>query len=41
MRTAFLYAADIRDRYTVLHFARDCGVLEQLADEVLHSAFSE
>ena len=39
MRTAFLYAADIRDRYTVLHFARDCGVLEHYADEVLATAF--
>ena len=41
IRTAFIYAADIRDRYTVLHFARDCGVLEQIADEVLNTAFSQ
>ena len=40
MRRAFLHAADIRDRYTVLHFARDCGMLETVADEVLSSAFS-
>ena len=39
MRRAFLHAADIRNRYTVLHFARDCGMLEQLADEVLSTAF--
>ncbi len=39
MKTALCFAADIRDRYTVLHFARDCGVLEQCADDIIASAF--
>jgi glycerol-1-phosphate dehydrogenase [NAD(P)+] len=40
MRQALIFAADIRDRYTVLHFARDCGVLESIADEVIETAFA-
>lgn len=35
MREAFLRAKDIRKRYTVLHFAHDLGVLQELAEEVL------
>ncbi|MFQ5822784.1 MAG: sn-glycerol-1-phosphate dehydrogenase [bacterium] len=35
LRKAFLYAKDIRDRYTVLDFAHDLGVLESLCDEIL------
>ena len=39
MKQALVFAADIRDRYTVLHFARDCGVLESIAEEVIETAF--
>ncbi len=39
MRTALVHAADIRDRYSVLHFARDIGVLEDIADHVISRAF--
>lgn len=35
LREAFLRAKDIRQRYTVLHFAHDLGVLQDLAEEVL------
>lgn len=35
VRHTFLHACDIRGRYTVLHFARDAGILEQVADAVL------
>ena len=35
VRRAYLHASDIRDRYTVLHLARDTGVLDRTADEVL------
>ncbi len=35
VRFALLHAADIRARYTVLHLAREIGLLEELADEVL------
>jgi glycerol-1-phosphate dehydrogenase [NAD(P)+] len=35
LRTAFLHARDIRGRYTVLDFAHDLGVLEELCEEVL------
>jgi glycerol-1-phosphate dehydrogenase [NAD(P)+] len=35
LRNAFLYARDIRGRYTVLDFAQDLGVLERLCDDVL------
>ena len=41
MRTALVHAADIRDRYSILHFARDIGVLEDIADRVLELAFCD
>ncbi len=34
IRKAFLYSADIRNRYTILHLARDLGLLHDSADEV-------
>ncbi len=36
---ALLHAADIRARYTVLHFARDLGLLDKLATNILASEF--
>jgi glycerol-1-phosphate dehydrogenase [NAD(P)+] len=35
LRTAFVHARNIRGRYTVLDFAHDLGVLEELCQEVL------
>jgi glycerol-1-phosphate dehydrogenase [NAD(P)+] len=35
VRTALLHARDIRGRYTVLDFAHDLGVLDEMCDEVL------
>ncbi len=40
MKKVLCFASDIRDRYTILHFARDCGVLEAKADEIIDSAFA-
>ncbi len=34
IRKALLYTSDIRDRYTILHLARDVGLLHDLADDV-------
>lgn len=41
IRTALIYAADMRNRYSIWHFARDCGALEDIADEVLATAFTQ
>jgi len=38
LRTAFLYARDMRGRYTVLDFAHDLGLLALLCDEVLQDS---
>lgn len=38
LRHAFLYARDIRGRYTVLDFAHDIGVLEGLCDDVIEAS---
>ncbi len=35
VRLAFRHAAEIRNRYSVLHFARELGVLDRVADDVL------
>jgi glycerol-1-phosphate dehydrogenase [NAD(P)+] len=35
VRTALLHARDIRGRYTVLDFAHDLGVLDEMCEEVL------
>ncbi len=35
VRLPLLHAADIRNRYSILHFARELGLLSKLADEIL------